>query len=195
MGCLGMSLGRRIDVQTVDIIAGVDGTGPRFGYKENFSNSHVRYLCSGKATIFHHTYYSRGPTILGAETEDLSNGLIGWLLYKIASASISKHLFKGNSEPRIFLTGYSRGGAAVIRAANVLESLNIKVHCMVLLDAVDRSSVVRVDKVPRNVRNLVHAMRMPEGGSREFFENCGTKTHPSTNLAIKKFFAQCCKKT
>ncbi len=76
---------------------------------------------------------------------------------------------------KIFLTGYSRGGATVIDVARLLERQGLQVEAMFLFDAVARSFVLEGGAIPNNVRICYHAMRNPITSSRESFGNCGTR--------------------
>jgi hypothetical protein len=75
---------------------------------------------------------------------------------------------------RLVLIGYSRGGAAVIHAAQLLKE-KAQVDAMFLFDAVDRSLGVETDRIPSNVRLVRHARRDPWSRSRLYFGNCGTQ--------------------
>lgn len=76
---------------------------------------------------------------------------------------------------KIYLTGYSRGGAIVIAVAQLLESRGLPVEAMFLFDAVNRSvELPNTDVIPGNVRYCYHALRHIErSGSRESFSHTG----------------------
>jgi hypothetical protein len=93
--------------------------------------------------------YERGPSLDGYRTFDKAEAFFK----------------KIRSNPRLgreplFLAGHSRGGAAVIRIAQLLKPNNIEVKAMFLFDAVDRTlSGTKVQLIPSNVRSCYHAMR------------------------------------
>jgi hypothetical protein len=95
-------------------------------------------------------YYSRGPSLTGVETPALAA--------KVA-ALIVKDLVSDFSAP-IYLAGHSRGGAAVIWAAKILDAANVSIKAMFLFDAVDRTTYnVDLTLIPKNVLTCYHAMR------------------------------------
>jgi hypothetical protein len=165
----------------MDIYLGIDGSGDSNNetYKKVFEKSFVQsYARSG---VFGHWYYVRGPGMLGTETPGLArNGLI-WLKEKITAAK------RANKPYRLFLSGYSRGGAAVTEIAFNLKSDAIRVHAMMLFDAVDMSSLGNVAVVPSNVYQCFHARRHPKAASRELFGNCATRHEVPANY-VEKFF-------
>lgn len=92
-------------------------------------------------------------------------------------------------EPKIFLSGFSRGAAAILCVSHELNKLGIPVHGMYLFDAVDRAYVMpnsQTGQVPGNVKHAFHAMRDPLGGSRKTFGNCGLEG-TNGNLLKKPF--------
>lgn len=92
----------------------------------------------------------------------------------------------------LVLAGYSRGGAAVIHACNVLLRKNITVDCLLLFDAVDRTmNLGGVQQIPENVRCVYHARRHDDTKSRGSFDNCGTSMRSSASIGKtyhEKFF-------
>jgi len=88
---------------------------------------------------------------------------------------------------KIFLTGYSRGGATVIDVARRLERQGLQVEAMFLFDAVDQSAVLEGGAIPNNVRICYHAMRNPITSSRESFGNCGTRATRPRGLISRWF--------
>jgi hypothetical protein len=129
--------------------------------------------------------YQRGPGPLGLETKRLAD---------TAAAFVEGHRFHStalNKRIGIFLVGYSRGGAAAIDACCTLASKNIKIDCLLLFDAVDRTfgnGAVRADRIPPNVRCCYHAIRDPHTFSRAWFENCGRRASRETAYKEKSFF-------
>ena len=88
---------------------------------------------------------------------------------------------------KVCLAGYSRGAAAVIRAAMNLDPK--PVDYLVLFDAVDRS-FVDAQTIPQNVKEVLHAKRDPKAQSREGFSNCGLSYHPgTTKYSLREFNA------
>jgi len=172
------------------IIGGVDGTGPSEDdeYKVEFQSSHVSTLTK-RHPEFLATKYLRGPAALGSETQGLANNIAIWAEQQM---DVMKLRRKENPnvdlpDPHIYLTGYSRGGASVINACLQLQGKGIPVHCLMLFDAVDRSTISDVDIIPGNVKFAFHARRHPSAGSREMFGNCGTRAAPGVKY-VENFF-------
>ncbi|RYG91406.1 hypothetical protein EU803_09950 [Loktanella sp. IMCC34160] len=162
-----------------DIIVGVDGTGPSSDdtYAKDFKDSFVQKLCRNTPGFRVHDYH-RGPTTHGLETVGKARHAYDFAkgTYTIFSKLHAEKPKLFPKPPRIFLTGYSRGGAAVIEAAYKLKEAKIPVHGMMLFDAVDRSIVDdRVNTIPDNVKYCFHAVRADSAESREIFGNCGRK--------------------
>ncbi len=131
----------------------VDGTGPEdpTEYEREMSGSFCRQLqdkCGG-------TYW-RGPTLLGNETIHIAK--------KIVEEVVRIRRGPDAGAP-IFLAGHSRGGAAVLFAAQDLDDMGIEVEAMFLYDAVNRTlNNLRFrssDYIPKNVRFGYHALRDP----------------------------------
>lgn len=152
----------------MDIFLGIDGSGETDDkvYASDFANSFVKRLWRGG--YFIKGGYLRGPGMMGSETRALVNSGRAWV------TDVIDDLNRHKTPYRLFLSGYSRGGAAVTEIAFELKGRGIKVHAMLLFDAVDQSVLTNVDVVPSNVRYCYHAMRNPSAGSREFFGNCAT---------------------
>ncbi|MFM2388920.1 MAG: hypothetical protein RLZZ437_475 [Pseudomonadota bacterium] len=166
----------------MDLFLGIDGSGPGDDaeYKTAFSDSFVkRYWDKGSFT---RRGYLRGPGMMGSETRGLVNSGRAWILDSIADLNRHKTPY------RLFLSGYSRGGAAVTEIAFELKGKGIKVHTMLLFDAVDQSVLSNVDVVPSNVKYCYHAMRNPAAGSREFFGNCATKAAAGVKFEKQTFW-------
>lgn len=151
----------------IKLYYGIDGTGDADDdvYRENFSQSFVNVFKD--EFPFDQKIYRRGPTLLGTQTKTLganaSEFVDFWSRYHVAE------------ERFICLAGYSRGGAAVIHACNLLKRKGIRIGCLLLFDAVDRAvDVFEVDAVPSNVDRVFHARRSPKSNSRPYFGNCGT---------------------
>jgi hypothetical protein len=168
----------------MDIFMGIDGSGPSENteYAREFTNSFVkRFHNSG---LFQKAGYLRGPGMMGGETPGLAQSGLRWVREQVQQAT------RANLEYRIFLSGYSRGGAAVTEIAYQLKQNAIRVHAMLLFDAVDRSDLPNshVDTVASNVARCYHAMRDPNAGSREMFGNCATRAEVSGNLIRRHFY-------
>ncbi|WP_342077290.1 hypothetical protein [Yoonia sp. SS1-5] len=169
----------------MDIFYGVDGTGPDDNntYATDFSSSHVRTLWKNWHTPA--AGYIRGPSLAGTETADRMWKGLSWVKEQWEQAQKNANPAKPN---RIFLSGYSRGGAAVIALAYHLDKADIPVHAMLLFDAVDRSPLLFTDTIPKNVAACYHALRDPKAGSRESFGNCGRKHAASVAYTEKHFY-------
>ena len=163
----------------MDILAAVDGTGPYSDaeYQQNFATSFVRTMYSNWHTP--HAYYDRGPGLDGTSTGARAKAMAGR-----ASDFYKSSLFGKTTSvvPRIFLTGYSRGGAAALEAANTLTNMGIPVHALLLFDAVDRSITVSNTTVPHGVRHCRHAIRSSATNSRTTFGNVGRQRHASVDF-------------
>ena len=114
--------------------------------------------------------YFRGTTdsIFGSTSALIIDEALGWIDRVYGSAP--------DSTRKLFLGGFSRGGAAALVIANRLAARDIPVQEMYLFDAVDRSWFMddaQTGRVPGNVVKAFHALRDPKGGSRRSFSNCG----------------------
>ncbi len=163
-----------------DIFFGVDGTGPYSDgeYGIAFATSYVRQIF--KSGVFNKSAYLRGPG-----TDGLSTGALASTAAKSVENYVAGATYK--STPRVFLAGYSRGGAAVIQAAHLLKAKKINVHGLFLFDAVDRSLTIDKTYIPSNVCFSRHAMRDPTGESRGSFSNCGTEKQNGVDASAMKF--------
>lgn len=169
----------------MDIYFGVDGTGPSDDdeYIAAFAQSHVQRIWKEWHTPT--AGYIRGPSLTGSETKGLMEKGFVWINEKLKLNPIPEGSKRQN---RIFLSGYSRGGAAVIALAHKLKDAGIDVHALLLFDAVDRSSLSNTEKIPANVSACYHARRDPKAGSRESFGNCGTKWEATVAYTEKYFY-------
>lgn len=129
----------------------VDGTGPKEpqAYDREMSGGFCKRLedlCGAR--------YWRGPSLLGHETVDIAEEVVAAVVRGRAGA--------GSPGP-LLLAGHSRGGAAVIFAAQALNERGIAVDAMFLFDAVDRTlnNFRDAQTVPGNVRHCYHALRDP----------------------------------
>lgn len=152
------------------IFAGIDGAGTfsNSQYQETFANSHVSKLSrgvglGGERAWIAEPFYHRGPRVFGNDTFPQALKVYNYVVGKLAE----------NPEAKVFLSGYSRGGAAVIAAASWMKHFGYEVDAMFLFDAVDRSVPVSGSTISRNVKQVYHARRDPATKSRESFGNCG----------------------
>lgn len=162
------------------IIAGVDGTGDANDatYRADMANSYVNVLVRRALARGAKGAYHRGPTLLGNETGPLG----AW------AQNIIRNNLTGVSDPKIVLTGYSRGGASAITAAQLLALRGISVDVLVLFDAVDRSVTAMADTIPPNVKKVFHARRSLRALSRVYFGNCGTSSIPFVTSYTQEHF-------
>ncbi|MCY0095184.1 hypothetical protein [Hoeflea ulvae] len=165
------------------VIAGIDGTGAYNDaeYSRHFRNSYVKQFSSnvGPPSFGH---YQRGPSMEGASTKPRGEEAARQLVQALAPMQ------RKGAKVGVFLTGFSRGGAAAIWAARVLADSKITVDAMFLFDAVDRAVGLDVDAVSPNVRSVYHARRSTSAESREFFGNCGVRYHKGSTVYHSKWF-------
>ncbi|MEO7385177.1 MAG: hypothetical protein ABIU18_09645, partial [Novosphingobium sp.] len=124
----------------------IDGTGP--DDDQTYARQMHGSMCEKLARDYG-GHYNRGPALLGTDT------------FKIA-----QHVYQsierdpGLRRQPLFLAGHSRGGAAVIRIAQLLKRERIGVEALFLFDAVDRTGPgENVQHVPGNVKHTFHARR------------------------------------
>lgn len=143
------------------ILLGIDGTGviDKTDYKREMRTSFVRYIVN--RTPARLKQYHQGPWYEGFDM-----GLIVDKAYTFVHLSVS-----AQPKAKVYLTGYSRGGAGVIAVASRLAEDGVNVDGMVLFDAVDRSLAIDSSEIPRNVLRLVHARRDPQTNSRKQLSN------------------------
>ena len=128
----------------------VDGTSHDFffrtdaQYESQFRNSFCYRLATelgqGSARYF------QGPKVLGLETSALAS-------------RVADEIRRLPLTEKVFLCGYSRGGAAVIAAA---KRVNRPIEAMFLFDAVDRTIDLSTDVIPKNVAAAYNAIRDPK---------------------------------
>jgi pimeloyl-ACP methyl ester carboxylesterase len=127
----------------------VDGTGPMFNatYDQAMKNS----FCSQIArALGSQASYYRGPHSFTVATV-----LRVW--GGVANVIASR-------ETRIFLAGYSRGGAAVTEVAHYLRDMALDVEAMFLFDPVKREGgLPNAGTIPRNVKNCYKILRTLSG--------------------------------
>lgn len=155
------------------VLVGIEGAGgnaqvPGTGYAGSFIH-HLVTTWSGVAE------YIPGPSshpkgVMPTATIAMQRAI---LLHKIHKAD------------GLILAGYSRGGAAAIVAAQLLEKAGITVDYMALFDAIERDPSVDSDRIGANVLAAVHARRASSAASRPLWGNCGTRAR--NNLLICNF--------
>lgn len=162
------------------IIAGVDGTGDAndANYRAEMANSYVNVLVRRALARGAKGAYNRGPSLLGNETGPLG----AW-----AHNTIRNNM-QGVSDPKIVLTGYSRGGASAITAAQLLGLRGVAVDVLALFDAVDRSVTAMAETIPPNVKKVFHVRRAFRAASRPYFGNCGTRFFRLTTSYTQEYF-------
>lgn len=116
----------------------VDGTGSPAGYDQAFAKSfcHVLGLQLGGSA-----YYQQGPGNPGLEVAGEAARAFGYCLRE----------YRQNPDVQIMMAGYSRGGSAVIMAAELLEPFGVPVHSMFLFDPVARHVFPGGEVIPANV--------------------------------------------
>lgn len=175
-----------------DIYIGIDGTGPYSSeaYMTQFENSFVKTLVTKTALSIPNNAAGKQFYIPGPKND----GLITGMLARLASVAAELHFNTTEKSPlkpmprRIFMTGYSRGGAAAIEACHALKAKGIAVHGLLLFDAVDRTNTIENTKIPSNVAYCAHAIRSPQTRSRDLFGNCGTKYDSSVQYHQNYFY-------
>jgi nucleoid-associated protein YgaU len=84
-------------------------------------------------------------------------------------------LHKTNQADGLILAGYSRGGAAAIVAAQLLDKAGITVDYLALFDAIERDRSIDASEIGANVLFAVHAKRASSANSRPLWGTCGTR--------------------
>jgi nucleoid-associated protein YgaU len=146
----------------VVILIGIEGAegdanNPATGYKGSFIHRMVRNWPDKDSAR-----YVPGPKVqAGGITATAAIG------FTHAMTLYSQQGVRG-----VILAGYSRGGAAAIVAAKMLEKAGITVDCLALFDAIDRDHTAATTKVSDNVRLTVHGRRTWSSGSRRGLGNC-----------------------
>lgn len=162
---------------------GIDGTSSEEeSYAKTYQNSSVNRLHRNELVPFVEPWYQRGPYNDGMDTDARARDC----------AKHVRNMYKSGKAKAIFLGGHSRGGAAVIEVAKWLAEEDIPVECLILFDAVDRSTKVGgpVWNTPigSNVKRVIYAQRNPLACSRLSFGNCGFTRGPKTTFMHQKFF-------
>jgi hypothetical protein len=139
----------------------VDGSGPLF------ETEYAVQMAGSHCAVLHHlnkpnAHYFRGPSTLSAlkTTSGAADAVLQTLMAHEFPPTIEAPGQRLAPRSKIFLAGHSRGGAAVVRVAQILAAQDIEVEAMFLFDAVDRTVFLPdVQTVPGNVRNCFHALR------------------------------------
>jgi hypothetical protein len=175
------------------MIYGVDGTGPTDSneYYAAFRHSFVHRICAtgspGPRVYFPGPYNLDYDDRTDLPVQKRYERRYCPRPYTVAAEIRARH----NPAHKLYLTGYSRGGAIVIAAATILHDWNIPVDALFLFDAVNRSMrLPDTDFIPPNVRHCYHALRSERANSRGWFGNCGTQAamagHP--RIHMRHFF-------
>ena len=173
------------------IYAGVDGTSTYFNdpnYEIDFRNSFVNKLSRSELVKFSAAFYHRGPSLTGHET---------YALARMAHAFVISQWQAGLAKA-VFLAGYSRGAAAVTEVAHWLKADGIPVECLILFDAVDRSTpgpgggvggVFQNTKIASTVQRTIHPMRdIVATRSRISFQRCSQVAEDPAMPFSKQYF-------
>ncbi|MBS0122550.1 DUF2235 domain-containing protein [Thetidibacter halocola] len=134
---------------------------------QSMTNGHVKRIAS--LGFDRHKYFpGTQDSVTGRSSAQIVEQALNWILANYGSSP--------NPDRKLFLGGFSRGGAAMIVIAHRLQQRRIPVQEMYLFDAVDRSFWMDDDQtnsIPGNVTMAFHALRDPLSGSRVSFGNCG----------------------
>ena len=127
----------------------IDGTGP--GNDDDYDIALINSFCSQlKSKLGGKAHYQRGPKWHGVNTEN----------YGLLAANILEMKYKKDTNVRLFLAGYSRGGSSALIAAKRLQKKGITVEGIILFDPVAKHVGEKVEKLPGNVRrSLIIARR------------------------------------
>jgi nucleoid-associated protein YgaU len=139
-------------------------------------DGHTRKLCLQWPN--RHREYFRGPTVDGFKTRQIAE----------KAAESARKLRGLQGVTGLFMFGHSRGGAAIIHAAGILQEQNILIEFMGLFDAVQMTNTVDAAVVPANVLRVRHARRDPISRSRPGWGNCGTRTAAVIPIYDERFF-------
>jgi hypothetical protein len=164
---------------------GIDGTSTEEEtYAKTYYYSFVNRLFRNELVQFVSPWYLRGPYLDGMDTDARARACFNHV----------RDMWKSGKARAIFLGGHSRGGAAVIEVAKWLAEEDIPVECMILFDAVDRSTKVGGDvwntPIAKTVKRVIYAQRdVLLTCSRLSFGNCGFRHSAETIFMHQKFFA------
>jgi len=182
----------------ISIFLGIDGTSVDdtetngADWQLSSNQSYVRRMVN--TFSLGPSHYLGGISGLGFNADNLAKLGFAWIKEQLKSTQTNPVLWGVNIKPqqtKIYMAGYSRGGAAMIHTCNLLknEMPDVKISGLFLFDAVDRStSLSNVQIIPENVRMIYHGMRDFTTGSRQTWGNCGKVASGGGTLHIKKFF-------
>ncbi len=131
------------------LLAVVDGTGPYFdkNYNREMLHSFCRQMYFNGRGIT--ANYERGPSGDGMTTRAKGTHAADFIIAK-------RHV---DPKGKIFLAGYSRGGSAMLFAAEALKTAKIDVDGMFLFDPVARHVLPGGEVIPSNVKAVWVARR------------------------------------
>ena len=158
---------------------GVDGTGAfnNKQYKREMSGSFVRRIC--RLNLAGGRYW-RGPYAIDTFMSGPNPRAVAEVIrMAVVPNAAPPQIYAGGMSPplivyeksetmrsdlkdRVFLTGYSRGGATVLDVAVLLKGYGIPVEAMFLFDSVTRSPWLSGEIIPDNVKVCYHAKRDPK---------------------------------
>lgn len=166
-------------------VAIVDGTGESNdkSYAEQMEKSFCHTLY--KALVGRGSdkvHYERGPSLSGQQERAEANSIFSWVK--------TKH--DADSNGRIILVGYSRGGSAVIGAAQDLQSNKIQVDSLFLFDPVARHFFDNGHTLPDNVDCIRVARRNIDPSFTDKYESklSISKTFGDSGNPCRPFFGQ-----
>lgn len=139
---------------------------------EDYKLSFVRRICNEYAVI--NSEWINGPSNTGDDCKAIGQQALQ-VIRQWRSNMGATTWDKGEKVNRLFLTGYSRGGAIVVWVAKqLLTEDKLDVDCLFLFDAVDRAwdlkaPELNVMNVPPNVNRTYHATRDDLVNSRPGF--------------------------
>src|SRR5262249_27720857 len=147
-------------------------------YDQVMGGSHTHRVFNLWPTDDKYKQYLRGPLLQGLDCREIAENAAQSARQKIALPGVTG----------LFMVGHSRGCACIIEAARILEPEGVTINFMGFFDAVDMSTSVDGSVVPANVGIVQHARRNPEGRSRPFWGNCGTRMAAPIPMYNQKFF-------
>lgn len=175
----------------------VDGTGPFL------NDSYVAAMAGSHCTVLYQmnkrsAHYWRGPDTFSVW--DNVTDTAEKVLKQITASEFGQPRLVAPGDRAstrvpatpVYLVGYSRGGATVIKVAKALAQRDVEVAGMFLFDAVDRTVFAgNAETVPGNVRKCYHAIRndgaaiVMEHEVRQLWRKC--EQTPGFDEAYAKF--------
>ena len=172
----------------MDICYGIDGTDNNDTsqidtgtFDRGGTKGYVKRMVAGS---FDRHHYEQGTTysLLGWDSGAKGRAAADWVRAHYLAE------LKSGRKLRVFLTGFSRGGASCIYASHLLADDGIEVEGLFLFDAVDKTPWFLMKNnavIPGNVKNAFHATRSRDGESREGilgFDHCGLQSEGKLTL-------------